>query len=105
MNKIKEAFTRTCIACNKKDNKYNLLRISYTKNKDMCIDKENNNIGRGIYLCYDLNCLQKLEKTNKLEKKLKKNISEKIYEDIRGVIIERKQAENKEGKRKNGGEV
>lgn len=104
-NKNKEAFTRTCIACNSKKNKYDLIRISYSKAKEISIDKEGKAEGRGMYLCYDLECLNKIIKTKKIEKKLKQAISEKIYEDIRGVIIDKEEANQKNNQKQNGGDV
>lgn len=104
-NKNKEAFTRTCMACNSKKNKYELIRIAYTKNKEISIDKEGKSEGRGFYLCYDLECLNKIIKTKKIEKKLKQIISDEIYEDIRGVIIDKEEAKQKINEKQNGGEV
>lgn len=105
MNKNKKAFTRTCIACNNKKNKYDLLRITYTKNNEISIDIEGKKEGRGIYLCYDLECLEKAVKTKKIERKLKTTISEEFYKNIRGVIIDRKKSENIKDNKQNGGEV
>lgn len=104
-NRKNEAFTRTCIACNSKKNKYDLMRISYKKNNEISIDIEEKLEGRGIYLCYDLECLNKLKKTKKLDKKIKTTISEKFYEDIRGVIIDKEQAKQSNNEKQNGGDV
>lgn len=98
-NNGKKAFTRTCIACNSKKNKYNLIRIAYNKNMEICIDKTGKAEGRGIYLCYHLDCLSKAQKTKRMERKLKTTVSEKFYEDIRGVIIDKEEARPKNDKK------
>ncbi len=105
MSKEKKAFTRTCIACNSKKNKYDLLRIAYTKNKEINIDISGKKEGRGIYLCYNLECLNKAIKTKKIEKKLKRTIMNEFYENIRGVIIGKEEAKNLKNDKQNGGDV
>lgn len=105
MNKEKKAFTRTCISCNSKKNKYDLLRIAYTKNKEINIDISGKEEGRGIYLCYNLDCLNKAIKTKKIEKKLKTTIMNEFYENIRGVIIGKEEAKNFKNDKQNGGDV
>ncbi len=104
-NGNKGAFTRTCIACNSKKNKHDLIRIAYTKNKEISIDIEGKKEGRGIYLCYDLECLNKIIKTKKIERKLKNVISQEFYENIRGVIIDKEEAKNIKNDKQNGGDV
>lgn len=100
-----EAFTRTCIACNNKKSKYELIRIAYNKNKEINIDIEEKLEGRGAYLCYNQDCLNKVIKTKRLERKLKQIISENFYEDIRGVIIDKEEASNNNKEKQNGGDI
>jgi len=104
-NNRKEAFTRTCIACNSKKNKFNLIRIAYNKNNEISIDKTSKAKGRGVYLCYRLDCLDKAQKTKRMERKLRTAISEKFYEDIRGVIIDKEETRTESNRKQNGGDV
>lgn len=90
---MKKAFQRTCIGCNEKRNKYNLIRIVKNKKGEAVIDKTGKTDGRGAYICNNIECLKKAEKINRLERVLKLKIDQKIYENIRGVIIDN---ENKE---------
>ena len=89
---MKEAFQRRCMACNSTKNKYELIRVVKTQDGEIHIDKTGKMNGRGSYICNDINCLEKVMKTNRIERILKSNINKKIYEDIRGVIID---SENK----------
>ena len=43
--------------------------------------------GRGAYICDSIESLEKVIKNKRLEKVLEKNISEEIYNELRGVII------------------
>ena len=61
--------------------------------------------GRGIYLCYKPECLDKAIKTKKIEKKLNTIISEDFYEDIRGVIIDKKETGTIQNDKQNGGDI
>lgn len=87
---MKKAFQRTCIGCNKKASKEEFIRIVATKKeKQISVDITGKKEGRGAYICSKEECLNKALKTNRLNKVLKTNIDKKIYEDIRGVIVER----------------
>lgn len=45
--------------------------------------------GRGAYICDDINCLEKVVKSKRLERVLDTKISEEIYESLRGVILDK----------------
>lgn len=79
--------TRTCMACNEKKEKQELLRIVRTVEGNVEADLTGKKNGRGAYICKSEDCLNKVIKTKKLERILEKEISPEIYESIRGVII------------------
>lgn len=85
---MKKAFQRKCMACSKKDDKYSLIRIVRMPNNEIVIDITNKLNGRGAYICNNMQCLEKVIKTNRIAKILGCNIDKKIYEDIRGVVID-----------------
>ena len=85
---MKKAFQRKCMACNTKKDKYELIRIIKKNNGEILVDKTGKLDGRGAYICNDISCLEKVIKSNRIGKVLKSNIDKKIYEDIRGVIID-----------------
>ena len=80
---------RTCMACNQKKDKKELLRIVKNKENVVSIDKTGKQEGRGAYICKDEECLEKVIKSKRLEKALDTKISQEIYEDIRGVIFDK----------------
>ena len=80
---------RTCMGCFQKKNKDELIRIVMNKDKEVYVDNTGKAEGRGIYICKDINCLEKLIKNKKLEKTLKINITKDIYDNLRGVIIDK----------------
>jgi len=85
---MKKIVQRTCTGCNAKKDKKELIRI-VINNEEILIDETGKLPGRGAYICDNIECLEKAIKTKRLERTLKSNIDEKIYEDIRGVMIGR----------------
>ena len=82
----KEFPIRTCLGCHNKKNKNDLLRIVKVSDGNIKVDSTGKSEGRGSYICYDMECLEKLIKSRRLNKVLKMNITEDIYEEIRKVI-------------------
>lgn len=77
------------MGCNNKKDKKDLIRIVKNKENQINIDKTGKQEGRGAYLCDDIQCLEKIIKSNKLEKIFEMKISKEIYENLRGVIVGR----------------
>ncbi len=84
---MKKIPLRTCMGCNEKKNKKELIRIVKNKQNVIFIDKTGKAEGRGAYICDNINCLEKVIKSKRLEKVLDVKISEQIYEQLRGEII------------------
>lgn len=87
---MKKIVQRTCMGCNLKKNKKELIRLVFNKNKEIFVDETGKAEGRGAYICDDIKCLEKAIKTKRLERIFETKIDNKLYENIRGVIIERK---------------
>ena len=79
---------RTCMGCNTKKDKKDLIRIVKNKENEIYIDTTGKQEGRGAYLCKDKQCLEKVIKSKRLEKILDTKIAEEIYENLRGVILD-----------------
>lgn len=80
---------RTCMGCNQKKDKKELIRIVKNKNDELTIDRTGKLEGRGAYICEDINCLERVVKSKRLEKVLEIKISKEIYEKLRGVILDK----------------
>ena len=64
---------RTCMGCNTKKDKQDLIRIVKNKENEISIDKTGKKEGRGAYICDNIECLER-----------------EIYENLRGVILSKK---------------
>ncbi len=85
---MKKQPQRTCMGCNEKKDKKDLIRIVKNKENQISIDRTGKQEGRGAYLCDNIQCLEKVVKSKRLEKILDCKIEEQIYENLRGVILE-----------------
>ncbi len=84
---MKKIPQRTCMGCNEKKDKKELIRIVKNKENDISIDLTGKLEGRGAYICNNVKCLDKVVKSKRLEKMLDSKISEDVYNKLRGVII------------------
>lgn len=83
---MKKIPQRTCIGCNVQKNKGDLIRIVLNKEGEINIDKTGKANGRGAYICNNIECLEKMIKSKKLERNFDRKISEEIYENLRKEI-------------------
>ena len=86
---MKKQPQRTFMGCNQKKDKKELIRIVKNKNNEISVDRTGKKEGRGAYICDDVNCLDKLIKSKRLERVFEMSISDEIYESLRGVIIDK----------------
>ena len=84
---MKNIPARTCIGCNEKKDKSNLLRIVKSSDGNINIDNTGKLNGRGAYICKNIDCLEKAMKSKRLEKSFKMKIDLGIYNNLRGVIV------------------
>lgn len=89
MSFVKIIPKRTCIGCNSQKEKKELIRIVKNKDEEISIDKTGRAEGRGAYICDNIDCLNKAIKNKKIEKTFKMKIENEIYENLRGVIIDK----------------
>ena len=80
---------RTCMGCNEKKDKNQLIRIVKSSNGGIELDRNGKKEGRGAYICNDVKCLEKVIKSKRIEKVFEMKISEEIYESLRGVILDK----------------
>ena len=78
---------RTCMGCNEKKDKKDLIRIVKNKQNEINIDETGKSEGRGAYICNNIECLEKTIKTKRIEKAFEQKIPEEIYEKLRGVML------------------
>lgn len=83
---MKKLPQRTCIGCNSKKDKKELLRIVKNKQGEIQIDLTGKKDGRGIYLCKDEECLNKAIKNKRIARTFEMEIEDSFYEKMREFI-------------------
>ena len=74
---------RTCMGCQTKKDKRDLVRIVRSPAGEISVDLTGKKPGRGAYICHDLECLNKVVKRKRLERSLETAISQEIYEKLK----------------------
>lgn len=86
---MKKMPQRTCMGCNTKKDKKDLIRIVKNKDGEISIDKTGKMPGRGAYICDNVECLEKAIKSKRVDKVFETKIEDDIYDKLRGVIIDK----------------
>ena len=83
---MKKIPIRTCIGCNESKPKKELIRVVKSPDGEISIDFTGKKNGRGAYLCFNVNCLEKAIKTKKLSRTFETQIEDEIYEKLRAEM-------------------
>ena len=83
---LKRLPQRTCIGCNTKKDKKELIRIVKNKNGEINVDLTGKMEGRGTYICKKEECLNKAIKNKKMARTFEMEIEDSLYEKIRKFI-------------------
>lgn len=83
---LKRLPQRTCMGCNSKKDKKDLIRIVKNKNGEIKIDLTGKMDGRGTYICKDKECLNTVIKSKRLSRIFEMEIQDDIYEELKKII-------------------
>ncbi len=86
--KTKKVPVRMCIACREGRTKKELVRVVAT-DQGLMPDETGKAHGRGAYLCPDVACLDRAQKTKAFERTLEMGLNEASYNAIKRVILRR----------------
>ncbi len=73
---------RKCVGCGEMKNKKEMMRVIKTKEEEIVLDATGRKNGRGAYLCFSRDCLEKAVKSKGLERSLKTAIPKEVYENL-----------------------
>lgn len=82
MAKIKKVPVRKCIGCGEGKPKKELIRVVKNKEGEIFIDKTGKKNGRGAYICFNEECLEKAMKTKALNRAFETEINSETYNDL-----------------------
>lgn len=85
--KPKKIPMRRCVGCMESKPKKELIRIVLTPEEQLKIDPTGKANGRGVYLCPNVECLEKAKKKKAIGRSLKISLSEeqllRLFEEIK----------------------
>jgi hypothetical protein len=76
------------VGCGEMKSKKEMMRVIKTAENEIILDTTGRKNGRGAYLCFSRECLQKARKTKGLERSLKTGISSEVYDSLEKELDE-----------------
>ena len=73
---------RQCTGCREMKNKKEMIRVLKTAEEEIVLDATGKKNGRGAYICFSRECLEKAKKNHGLERSLKAAIPDEVYENL-----------------------
>jgi len=73
---------RQCVGCREMKSKKEMMRVIKTPENEILLDVTGKKNGRGAYVCFSGECLNKAIKNKGLERSFKQSIPEEIYERL-----------------------
>jgi len=77
---------RTCMGCQAKKDKHELVRIVRSPDGEISVDMTGKKAGRGAYICPEQACLEKVMKSRRLERVLETSISQEVYDRLKEAL-------------------
>lgn len=74
---------RQCTGCREMKSKKEMMRVLKTAEDEIVLDTTGKKNGRGAYVCFSMECLEKAMKSRGLERSLKTRIPEGVYEALK----------------------
>ena len=82
MSAMRKIPMRKCVGCPEMKSKKEMLRILKTAENEFVLDATGRKNGRGAYLCFSKECLEKARKNKGLERSFKQTIPKEVYENL-----------------------
>lgn len=74
---------RMCVGCGEMKGKKEMMRVLKTAEDTIILDTTGRKNGRGAYLCFSGECLEKAMKNKGLERSLKTPVPREVYESLK----------------------
>lgn len=79
----KKISMRRCTGCGEMKSKKEMIRVIRTAEGEILLDATGKKNGRGAYLCFSAECLEKAVKSRGLERSLKVPVPQEVYENLK----------------------
>ena len=85
-HKVKKIPERQCMGCNGKFTKSALLRVVRDPDGNVCLDFTGKKSGRGAYICKNVACLKKAQKTKRLSRALECDVPDEVMAQMEAEL-------------------
>lgn len=82
MSSSKKIPMRKCVGCGEMKSKKEMMRVLKTSEDEFVLDTTGKKNGRGAYLCFSKECLNKAIRQKGLERSFKQAIPSEVYETL-----------------------
>lgn len=79
---------RKCTGCQEMKSKKELIRIVRNDEGEFSLDSTGKKQGRGAYICPNIQCLEKAQKSKGLERSFKTSVPQDVYEELKRELAE-----------------
>ena len=79
---------RKCTGCQEMKDKRELIRILRNDAGEFSLDRTGKKPGRGAYICPNVQCLEKAQKSKGLERSFKAAVPKEVYEQLLAQLEE-----------------
>lgn len=84
--KVKKIPMRQCLGCSEHFPKAELLRVVLSPDGEISLDFTGKKSGRGAYVCRNVSCFAKAQKSRRFEKSLGQPIPENVFQRLASEI-------------------
>ncbi len=83
MSTVRKIPMRKCVGCGEMKSKKEMMRVLKPAEDTIILDTTGRKNGRGAYLCFSGECLEKAMKNKGLERSLKTPVPREVYESLK----------------------
>ena len=83
MSTVRKVPMRQCIGCQEMKSKKEMIRVLKTTEDEIVLDTTGKKNGRGAYLCFSRECLDRAIRNHGLERSLKTAVPDEVYERLK----------------------
>ena len=83
MGGVKKIPMRKCVGCQEMKNKKEMIRVLRVSEAEFVLDTTGKKNGRGAYLCFSEECLDKAIKSKGLERSFRQQIPDEVYKTLK----------------------
>ncbi len=87
MGGVRKIPMRKCVGCQEMKKKKEMIRVLRVSESEFVLDTTGKKNGRGAYLCFSEECLDKAIRNKGLERSFKQPIPQQVYKTLKEELV------------------